>query len=142
MASLELRNRRALSAGQFAWDNMEPPAEPDRWIETKEGREWLHENAASLVQGLTVEEITNEQLVDALDTEVIPSIDWNMNGRLLAIMLAEILKNDTHPLFITANQFLGGTRDKKIQPLRDLAERMLAKKADDYCRRLSEEDYD
>lgn len=54
MASLELRNRRALSAGQFAWDNMESPADPDRWIETKEGREWLDLNAGLLINGIDV----------------------------------------------------------------------------------------
>ncbi|TKD30013.1 hypothetical protein [Azotobacter chroococcum] len=142
MASLALREQRAFSAGQWRWENMEPDAPAPDFLDTKEGQEWLRESAESLVQGLTVEGITHDQLVDKLDAEVIPGVDWNKNGKLLAILLADILKSDMHPLFSTANQFLGGTCDKKSQPLRDLAERMLTPKAAEYCQRTSEEDYD
>lgn len=54
MASLALRNQRAFQAGQYAWDNMEPPTERGRWIETPEGREWLDLKSGLLINGIDV----------------------------------------------------------------------------------------
>lgn len=141
MASLALRDQRAFSAGQWRWENMEPNTPAPDFLDTEEGQEWLRESAASLVQGLTVEGVTHDQLIQAADEALVPAIDWDKNGPLLMIMLGEILKNDLHPLFQIANQLLGGDHDKKIQPLRDFAEELLKPKAAEYCRRMQEDCY-
>ncbi|MFC0666754.1 hypothetical protein ACFSKY_22830 [Azotobacter chroococcum] len=54
MASLALRDQRAFSAAQHAWDNLEPPAQPDSWIETEQGQSWLGESISALILGRDV----------------------------------------------------------------------------------------
>lgn len=54
MASLALRNARNFQDAQWRRDTMELPVEPDRWIETKQGREWLDLSAGLLINGIDV----------------------------------------------------------------------------------------
>lgn len=65
----------ALRAAQRRYDNMEPPAEPEAFLDTEAGQEWLAESADQLASGKNVtwkpfgralQGVTYAQLKDAL----------------------------------------------------------------------------
>lgn len=134
------RNARAFTAGQFARDTAEPECRED-WLETREGDSWLEGAIGDLIGGRTIEGISHEQFVAAIDDQLVANIDWEKTGPFLAILLADILKNDLHPQFNLANQLLGGSHDRKVQPVRELAKNLLIPKGADVCRRQQEEDF-
>lgn len=63
MASLALHNARAFRAGQSAWDDMDPPAMPERWIDSQQGKDWLKESAGALINGQDVVISFSQKLV-------------------------------------------------------------------------------
>lgn len=63
MASLALHNQRSFSAAQHAWDNAEPPAEQDRWIDSQRGQDWLSDGISALILGRDVVITVHPRLV-------------------------------------------------------------------------------
>lgn len=122
MASLALRNQRAFQAGQYAWDNMEPPAEPDRWIDTKEGREWLDRKAGLLINGIDVE-IGSNPRVEIKASDFIAAF-----GEAAADIYAYDPKNTLEWALARGGMFSGGKQYQKLA--REIAEGMLLKHQD------------
>lgn len=122
MASLALHNARAFRAGQSAWDDMDPPAMPERWIDSQQGKDWLKESVDSLIGGTDVVISFSQKLV-VTAAEFISSF-----GEAAADIYAYDPKNTLEWALARGGMFSGGEQYQQLA--RKIAEEMLLKHQD------------
>lgn len=122
MASLALHNQRTFQAAQRAWDDMDPPAMPERWIDSQQGKDWLKEGADSLIGGTDVVISFSQKLV-------VTAADFITSFGEAAV---EIYSHDPNSSLEWAlargGMFSGGEQYQKLA--RKVAENMLLKHQD------------
>ncbi|GAB3484265.1 hypothetical protein [Azotobacter salinestris] len=122
MASLALHNQRTFQAAQHAWDNMEPPAEQDRWIDSQQGKDWLNESADALLESRDVVISFSQKLV-VTAAEFIAGF-----GEAAADIYAYDPKNRLEWALARGGMFSGGEQYQQLA--RKVAEEMLLKHQD------------
>ena len=121
MASLALHNQRAFSAAQHAWDNAEPPAEQDRWIDSQQGQDWLSDGISALILGRDVVITTRPRLA-------VTAADFITAFGEAAVEIYSHDPNSSMEWALAQGMFFGGPQYQELA--REVAENMLLKHQD------------